>query len=197
MTTGLLALSDEELILACRDAAEGRARGLVGELARRHLERLAGFICGITGDSAASLDLAQEAFVRVYKHRDNYKEVARFTTWLYTIGRNLALNEIRNRKRRPRTGEPDGSAEQGALGVLPARTDTPADAAEKADLRVVVRAAISALPEHQRVVVVLCDLEGRTYAEAAEILEVPVGTIRSRLSRAREQLEQRLRSVVP
>jgi RNA polymerase sigma-70 factor (ECF subfamily) len=197
MPTGLLARSDEELILACRGAPLEHARALVGELARRHLERLASFICGITGDSAAALDLAQEAFVRVYKHRDNYKEVARFTTWLYTIGRNLALNEIRNRKRRPLAGAGgDDSNEAGALATAPARTEGPSAAAEKADVATVVRAAVAELPDHYRTVVILCDLEGRTYAEAAEVLEVPVGTIRSRLSRAREQLERRLRGVI-
>ena len=117
MSTGLVALTDEELILGCQGVSQGRAKTLVGELARRHLERLAGFLYGMTGDAAVSLDLAQEAFVRVYKHRDNYKEIARFSTWLYTIGRNLALNEIRNRKRRPGPiGVGSESAEQAALG---------------------------------------------------------------------------------
>jgi RNA polymerase sigma-70 factor (ECF subfamily) len=165
-------------------------------LARRHLERLATFLCGITGDAAGSLDLAQEAFVRVFKHRENYKEIARFSTWLYTIGRNLALNEIRNRKRRPRAGGAAGSDERDRLGDVPAQGDSPADAVEKGDLRVIVRREINALPDHYRVVVILCDLEQRSYAEAAQVLEVPIGTIRSRLSRAREQLEQRLRKAL-
>jgi RNA polymerase sigma-70 factor, ECF subfamily len=196
----MVALTDEELILSCRTVPLETARRLIGELARRHLERLAGFICGMTGDASGSLDLAQEAFVRVYKHRENYKEIARFSTWLYTIGRNLALNEIRNRKKRPRSahggGNPNASGERDALLSVPADGETPADAAQRGDLRVIVRREINLLPDNYRAVVVLCDLEERSYAEAAEILGVPVGTIRSRLSRAREQLEVRLRRVL-
>lgn len=197
MSAGLVALTDEELILGCQGVSLERAKSLVGELARRHLERLASFLYGMTGDSAASLDLAQEAFVRVYKHRENYKEIARFSTWLYTIGRNLALNEIRNRKRRPgQIGGASDSQEMAAIGQVPADIDTPATVAEREDVAVIVRREVMGLPEHYRTVVILCDLEERTYAEAAQILEVPVGTVRSRLSRAREQLEQRLRRVL-
>ena len=188
------ALSDEQLMLRCRGAEVEVARAIVGELARRHLERLAGFLFGLTGDRAGALDLAQEAFVRVYRHRDRYQEIARFTTWLYTIGRNLALNEIRNRKRRPDTvsalGEPD---ESDPLSRFADGGASPAATVEARDLQAVVRRAIETLPEHYRTVVILCDLEERPYAEAAEILDVPIGTIRSRLSRARGQLEGLLR----
>ena len=197
MSSGLVALTDEELILSCQGVSLERARTLVGELARRHLERLASFLYGMTGDSAASLDLAQEAFVRVYKHRDNYKQIARFSTWLYTIGRNLALNEIRNRKRRPgQIGGATDSQEMAALGQVAADVDTPDQVAQREDIAVIVRREVMSLPEHYRTVIILCDLDERSYAEAAAILEVPVGTVRSRLSRARGQLEERLRRVL-
>jgi len=194
MSTVLMELTDEQLISSCRGEGPERAKALVGELARRHVERVASFIYGLTGDPTGSLDLAQEAFVRVFKHRENYKEIARFSTWLYTIARNLALNEIRNRRHRPSLVQGAGDSDEGdALGRLAGTEETPADEVERGDLRAIVRREINELPEHYRVVVILCDLEERPYAEAAEILEVPVGTIRSRLSRAREQLEQRLR----
>lgn len=190
------ALTDEQLMLRCRGAEAEVARSIVGELARRHLERLAGFLFGLTGDRAGSMDLAQEAFVRVFRHRDRYKEIARFSTWLYTIGRNLALNEIRNRKKRPTSVgvlSSDESGEGDALGRFASRGKTPAEAVETTELQGLVRRAIETLPEHYRAVVILCDLEERPYAEAAEILAVPIGTIRSRLSRARAQLERALR----
>lgn len=197
MATGLLKLTDEQLMLECRGVSAERARALVGELARRYMERVAGFIFGMTGDGAASLDLAQESFVRVFKHRENYKEIARFSTWLYTIARNLALNELRNRKNRPTLLQGSGgSDERDALGRFASDAEAPDQAVERGDLRAIVRREIEALPDHYRVVVVLCDLEERPYAEAAEILEVPIGTVRSRLSRAREQLEKRLRRVL-
>ncbi|RMG10272.1 MAG: sigma-70 family RNA polymerase sigma factor [Planctomycetota bacterium] len=199
MAEALAQRSDEELILACRGATPEAARALVGELAARHLERLAGFLSSITGDPSEALDLAQEAFVRVYRNREKYREVARFRTWLYTIGRNLALNELRDRKRRPRAGpgRPTADGEEpGAVALAPAEDDGPAEAVAREDLQERVRREIRALPPHYAAVVVLCDLEERTYAEAAEVLDVPVGTVRSRLSRARERLAQRLRSVL-
>lgn len=189
------ALCDEELMLRCRGAEVEVARAIVGELARRHLERLAGFLFGLTGDRAGALDLAQEAFVRVFRHRERYQEIARFTTWLYTIGRNLALNEIRNRKKRPEGAGAftDEAGEGDLLAGFAGNSPDPARAAEAADLKSLVRSAIETLPEHYRAVVILCDLEERAYADAAEILGVPIGTIRSRLSRARTQLERALR----
>ena len=195
MAPGLVELSDEALMVRCAQAGPAEARDLVGELARRHLERLAGFLLGITGEREAALDLAQEAFVRVFKYRQRYRDSGRFSTWLYTIGRNLALNELRNRKLRPRTLASE-SGERDPLSAVNSGGEGPARAAERGDLRQAVRAAILELPEAFRSVVVLCDLEERSYAEAAEILEVPIGTVRSRLSRARTQLEQRLRKLV-
>jgi RNA polymerase sigma-70 factor (ECF subfamily) len=190
--------SDEELILSCRDAPPERARAVVGELANRHMERLTSFALGIVGDWTTAQDLAQEAFVRVYQHRDAYRPVARFSTWLYTITRNLALNELRNRAHRPRAGGAPADEEGGAGPAEPvAPGASPLEAAAQGDLQALIRREIMALPEHHRAVIVLCDLEQRPYAQAAEILGVPVGTVRSRLSRAREQLEQRLREVLP
>lgn len=191
-------LTDEELILSCRAASPEKARAVVGELATRHIDRLTSFVHGIVGDWTGAQDVAQEAFVRVYQHRESYREVARFSTWLYTIARNLALNELRNRTHRPRPIG-GGGADEGDSAPAPepvAGGQGPLEAVAQGDLRQVVRREIMALPEHHKTVIVLCDLEQRPYAEAAEILGVPVGTIRSRLSRAREHLEQRLRGVL-
>lgn len=201
MSTGLAELTDEQLIVSCRGASAERARALVGELARRHFERVAGFVQALVGDAAVAQDLAQEAFVRVYAHRDAYRDIGRFSTWVFTIARNLALNEVRNRRHRPALaldGAPDDSGpltSVGAKAVTPAANAPPEEAA-RGDVRAAVRRAIGELEEHHRAVVVLCDIEERPYAEAAAILGVPVGTIRSRLSRAREQLERRLRGLV-
>jgi RNA polymerase sigma-70 factor, ECF subfamily len=196
----LAELTDEQLIVSCRGSGEERARALVGELARRHFERVTGFIHTLVEDATVAQDLAQEAFVRVYAHRDDYKDIGKFSTWMFTIARNLALNEVRNRKRRPAlTLDAPVKTDTGQHGAVASVADDDTGVHEsvaKGDLRAAVRAAIATLEEHHRVVVVLCDIEERPYAEAAEILGVPVGTIRSRLSRAREQLERRLRSLL-
>lgn len=198
--------SDDALILACREAGADEARRLVGELARRNMSRVAGFIATIVGDQAAAWDLAQEAFIRVYRHRERYREVASFSTWVHTIARNLALNEIRDRRLRPQlvadggedAGPAEGALERGrALQGRSPRTRTPSDAVARQDLQRAIRSEVLALPSPYREVVVLCDLEERSYAEAAEVLGVPVGTIRSRLSRARARLARRLRTYLP
>lgn len=193
---GLQGQSDEELILSCKEAPPEKARAVVGELANRHMDRLTSFVLGIVGDWTVSQDLAQEAFVRVYTHRDSYRPVARFSTWLYTIARNLALNEMRNRAHRPRTG--GAEREDGSPGVPEAIAPQagPLETVVRGDMQALVRREIMALPENHRTVIILCDLEQRPYAQAAAILGVPVGTIRSRLSRAREQLELRLRDAL-
>lgn len=199
MSMGLAELTDEQLMASCKGANPEQARMLVGELAQRYFERVVGFVFGYTGDRASAQDLTQEAFVRVYKHRERYREVARFSTWLYTIARNLALNEVRDRRHRPRLAE-DGRREDGGggdpLGRSPAAAETPLEEVARGDLQALVRREVEALTSNHREVVVLCDLEERSYAEAAEILGVPVGTIRSRLSRAREQLAQRLERIL-
>lgn len=201
MSTWITALTDEQLMAGCRGADPDQARTHVGELARRHLTRVTGFVLGLLGDATAAQDLAQEAFVRIYRHRDQYEDVGRFTTWMYTIARNLALNEIRNRRNRPAlvldapSGGAHGSGEHAAVASVASRGEAPPDAAEKGDLRARVQRAVAQLEEHHRSVVVLCDLEQRPYAEAAQVLGVPVGTIRSRLSRAREQLARLLEGV--
>ena len=201
MSTGLAELTDEQLIVSCRGSTAERARGLVGELARRHFERVAGFIHALVGDATVAQDLAQEAFVRVFAHRETYKDIGKFSTWVFTIARNLALNEVRNRKHRPALSLDGAPNDSGPLTSVGAKVVTPPAAAPpeeaaRGDLRAAVRRAIEGLEEHHRVVVVLCDIEERPYAEAAAILGVPVGTVRSRLSRAREQLEKRLRALM-
>lgn len=202
--TALALRTDEQLMAGCREASDEQARACVGELARRYLVRVSGFVASITGDATGAQDLAQEAFVRVFRRRADYRDVGRFSTWLYTIARNLALNEVRDRKHRPGlsldrgAGGPGAGSDEGpALGAAVAgRGGSPADAAAQGDVRALVHRAIAQLEPHHREVVVLCELEERSYAEAAEVLGVPVGTVRSRLFRAREQLARRLEGVL-
>lgn len=193
--------SDEALIARCRDADAHEVQRLVGELARRHHRTITGFIHGILGgDGMAAEDLAQEAFVRVYRHARGWEPgEAKFTTWLFTIARNLALNEVRDRKKRPLlvldrpSGRADESGED-AVAAVPSRGETPLDAAARSDATEALRAAVRELPEGFRLVLVLCDLEQLSYEECAETLAIPIGTVRSRLARARSQLSERLRA---
>lgn len=190
--------SDEELIVACRTATPERKRELIGVLARRHHRGLLNFVYSIVGDRSAAEDLVQESFIRVYRNAKDFKTIAKFSTWLYRIGRNLALNEIRNRKRRPAlvlnksVDSADGGGRELAAQIAGAFLQ-PGEVLEKADTVRLVREVIASIPQPFREVLVLCDLRQSSYQECAEILDIKIGTVRSRLSRARGHFEERMR----
>jgi RNA polymerase sigma-70 factor (ECF subfamily) len=190
--------ADEALILRCRDASAEEVKTIVGELARRHHRAVVGFIHGIVNDGTVAEDLAQEAFVRVYRHAREWEEgAAKFTTWLFTIARNLSLNEIRDRKKRPKLaldGKSENDSQDGLGASVPAAGETPLAQVARKDVAEVVRRAVMELPDGFRQVLVLCDLEQLSYEECAEALSIPIGTVRSRLSRARGHLSDRLRA---
>ncbi len=201
MARDLEGLSDEELFILCRDtpnAAEIRAS--VGLLARRHHASLVRYLVPFVRRIEAAEDLAQEAFVRIYKHAREYRSVAKVSTWLYRIATNLALNEIRDRKRRGSVslnapfGE-DGGGERGD-DLADSREPSPLHRAESNDRAARVRQAVEELPEVYRAVILLCDLEGLSYEDAADALGVKVGTIRSRLFRARERFQEKVSSAM-
>jgi len=188
--------TDEKLIVACRTATPERKRELVGMLAARHHRGLLNFIYSFVGDQGVAEDLVQEAFIRVYRKAETYQTIAKFSTWLYRIGRNLALNEIRNRKRRPalvlnRSLGSESASE--LVAILEGDSPEPGKVAARADLARLVRSVVAEIPDPFREALVLCDLQKLSYQEAAEVLEVKIGTVRSRLSRARKQFEERMR----
>jgi len=144
----------------------------------------------MVGDLATAEDLVQEVFLRVYRARERYAPEARFSTWLYRIATNLALNELRL----PRRRTPHRSAEdEEAVLAEPA-----AGADDVAHARRVGRAAAAALeelPETQRAALCLAAVEGLSYAEVAEALEVTESAVKALVHRARSALAQRLRAV--
>ncbi len=196
-TAHLRELVDEELIMVAKDASVETVKRIVSELARRHHKRLVSFLYGIVRDQTTAEDLAQETFVRIFRHAHDYKPIAKFSTWLTTIARNLALNEMRDRKKRPtlvlNEANKGDTSEVEAVARMSGGDPLPPEEAAKAEAALELRRAIAELPEAFRVVLVLCDLEQLTYQECAEVLDLPIGTVRSRLSRARGHLEERLR----
>lgn len=190
--------TDEELLLRCRDSTDPEVvRRAIGTIAERHQAALIRYLHGYVGSRETAEDLAQEAFVRLYRHAREYREVAKATTWLYKIATNLALNEIRDRKHRPRLSldAPVSFSSTGrelGEGLADRRSPDPGATAEARDLGARVKEAVDAIAEPYRAVILLCDLEGLSYQEAAAVLDVPVGTIRSRLFRARERFQERM-----
>ena len=141
---------------------------------------------GFVGDSMTAYDISQQAFVRVWRNFKKWEPRKGFRAWLYAIIRNLCMTHLRRQKRR---GEID-------VDSVPHLTSSDADP-EKAlvdeEIKRAVREAIFKLPPEQQDVVILVDINGLKYVEAAEILGVPVGTVMSRLYYARRKLAQMLK----
>ncbi len=180
----LAGLDDAGVVQAFLD---GEPRAFT-ELVVRYQARLLNFIYRTIGDRERAEDLVQEAFVRVHRHLHRFDQNRKFSTWIYTIASNLAKNELRNRSRNPlvlfqsirKDWEPESRPLQ--FEDTSARPD---DLFRKRHLRQLVEWAVAQLPEHHREVFVLRELEGKSYEEIAEITNCNLGTVKSRLNRAR------------
>jgi RNA polymerase sigma-70 factor, ECF subfamily len=184
--------SDLELMLRVR---QGDAESF-DELLRRYRTPLVKYFCRMVRDQALAEDLAQEAFLRVYKARDRYQPDARFTTWLYRIATNLALNAIRDGKEMQRPSE-NGSSEEGDRHWELA--DPKASIEQQmivTDRQRLIYEAIAALPENQRAAVILHKYQEVDYRHISKILKVSESAVKSLLFRAYETLRARLEPLV-
>ena len=156
-----------------------------------HLDALYGLALRLTGgDAARAEDLVQDALLKAYRAWANFELGTNCRAWLMTILRNTFINEFRREQRRPAPVEFTGVEERSVFEDL-AKVDPEGLFFDQiVDDEVV--AAIDALPDEFRIAVVLSDLEGLSYQEVAEIMGIPVGTVKSRLFRARKRLQQRL-----
>lgn len=177
-------LNDSQVVQAFLDGDE-RA---FGELVKRYDSRLLNFVYRTVGDRERGQDLVQETFVRVYRHLHRFDQTKKFSTWIYTIAGNLAKNELRNRSRNPlvlfQTIKKNWDADHRPL-EWEDNTYRPDDLYRKRHLKEMVERAVTDLPEHHRIVFVLRELEGKTYEEIADITGCNLGTVKSRLNRAR------------
>jgi RNA polymerase sigma-70 factor, ECF subfamily len=176
---------DDSGLVAAFLAGEKRA---FTELVERYNGRLVNFVYRTTGDRERSEDLVQETFIRVYRHLHRFDQTKKFSTWVYTIASNLAKNELRNRSRNPlvlfQTLKKSWDADHRPL-EWEDNTYRPDDLFRKRHLRHLVESAVAELPEHHRTVFLLREMEGKTYEEIAEITGCNLGTVKSRLNRAR------------
>ena len=180
----LRAADDSAVVTAFLDGEE-RA---FSELVERYQTRLLNFIYRTIGDRDRAEDLVQEVFIRVYRHLHRFDRSKKFSTWAYTIASNLAKNELRNRSRNPlvlfQTMQGASDDEDRPLQFEDS-TARPDDMYRKRHLRELVEDTVAQLPEHHRQVFVLRELEGKSYEEIAEITDCNLGTVKSRLNRAR------------
>ncbi len=184
-------LSDHQLIEATKSGDEAA----FGEIMSRYRGPITNYLYRFLNDYEEAVDLAQETFVRVYFAIDRYHTGFAFSTYIYRIATNLAISEIRRRKRR-RLLSLTGlfQNEEGSDTEFQPADDRPRPDAELVDdeRSRMIGKAIAALPEKYRIPVVLRDIDGRTYEEIAQIMELGLGTTKSRISRGRSLLKEKL-----
>lgn len=179
-------MNDNQLI----DAALAGETAAFGDLVERHQDRLYNAMTHVLGSAEEARDVVQDAFVQAYTKLATFQRTAAFYTWLYRIAFNLAIS--RRRKHHP-TESIERNRE--LSGNEPIDQSAPTDRLEHEERAHQVRRALSMLSDEHRSILVLRDIDDRAYEDIAEILDVPVGTVRSRLHRARLQLREQLKEV--
>jgi RNA polymerase sigma-70 factor (ECF subfamily) len=193
-----LALRDPDIRLMLRVRDDDQTA--FGELVELYHKRLVTIMHHLVGNAEEAEDLAQEVFLRVYRGRKKYHPRAKFSTWLFTIANNLALNALRNRQRKPAI--PLNVRDSGPLGPRPAeqlvhdRGSQPVQHMQQQELAGIVQEALSTLNERQRMAVVLNKFEDMNYAEIAEVMDLTTKAVKSLLSRARENLREALKAYI-
>jgi RNA polymerase sigma-70 factor (ECF subfamily) len=186
------AVGVEEDVALVRRFLAGDERAF-GQIVSRYQTRLLNFIYRTIGDRERAEDLVQEVFIRVYRHLARFDQSKKFSTWIYTIASNLAKNELRNRSRNPlvlfQTLTQGWEDEERPLEFEDPEA-RPDDQFRKRHLRELIDKFVAELPPHHREVFVLRELEGKSYEEIAEITSCNLGTVKSRLNRARTSFAQ-------
>ncbi len=191
-------LSQSEIEAIVERAKKGD-REAFGVLVDQYKDKIYNYVSRMLSDPYEAEDVTQEAFLRAYRSLPRFRGASSFHTWLYRIASNLAIDVVRKRKRSEPTfsiDEPLESEEGEYERELPSEDGGPEQRATTRETRLAVRRAIMDLPEKLRDVMILYELQGETYEDIAEILDVPLGTVKSRLFNARNRLKENLRSLV-
>ena len=166
-------------------------------LVRKYQQKVANVVARYIHDPVETLDVTQEAFIKAYRALSNFRGESAFYTWLYRIAINTAKNFLVAQGRRPPGADVDvESAEQMDTGVRLKEYATPESHLLKDEIAETVQRAIEDLPEDLRTAIVLRELEGLSYEEIANAMSCPVGTVRSRIFRAREAIDKKLRPLL-
>jgi RNA polymerase sigma-70 factor (ECF subfamily) len=180
-----LTTTDADLLPRCRAGDEAAWR----ELVARHTRKVFGLAYRFTGRVDEAEDLTQEVFIKVYQTLGRYREAdGPFGGWLMAVARNHAIDHYR-RRRQERLRRVD---EPAALEAMPAREEHPIHGLEREERARLVHRGVRALPADLRLPLILCDLQGLPYEEIAAELQIPLGTVKSRINRARLELAKRL-----
>ena len=185
--------SDLELVRR----AQRNERGAFDLLVLKYQHKVVKLVARLLRDPAEAEDVSQEAFVKAYRALGSFRGDSAFYTWLYRIAVNTARNAIASRQRRPLDYEAELSeSEQSNLASRLRHTDTPEATVLSEEIRQTVNEAIEQLPEDLRTAIVLREVEGLSYEEIAAAMDCPVGTVRSRIFRAREAIDRALKPLL-
>ena len=186
-------VSDRELV----ERVKRGERGAFDLLVLKYQHRIANLIARYVQDQSEVLDVTQEAFIKAYRAIPRFRGDSAFYTWLYRIAINTAKNHLAAQARRPQESGIDlTDAEQLAGGTELKEHVTPEGLALTEEIQKTVIAAIEALPEDLKVAISLRELEGLSYEDIARVMECPIGTVRSRIFRAREAVNARLKPLL-
>jgi RNA polymerase sigma-70 factor (ECF subfamily) len=185
--------SDLELV---RRAQRGE-RGAFDLLVLRYQHKVIKLVARLLRDQAEAEDVAQDAFVKAYRALGSFRGDSAFYTWLYRIAVNTARNAMASRQRRPLDYEAElTEGEQSTVESRLRHDDTPEATVLSEEIRETVNNAVAALPEDLRTAIVLREVEGLSYEEIAVAMDCPVGTVRSRIFRAREAIDRSLKPLL-
>jgi len=162
------------------------------EIVYRYKDRLLNFIYRFLNDIDRSEDLVQDTLLKLYTHKDSYQEIAKFSTWLYTIAANLAKTELRKLKRRRTFSVTELSYEDKEF-IITSSDTTPIDDQLSQEIEKNIHQALSLLPDDFKTIIILRDIQELSYDEISKIVELPLGTVKSRINRGRLKLQQLLK----
>jgi RNA polymerase sigma-70 factor, ECF subfamily len=188
--TKTIRYTDEELIKRFQNGDENA----YAELIKRYTDPLLNFVYRFVNDEDQAEDIVQDTMVKLFTHKHYYKEIAKFSTWIYTIAGNLAKTELRKRKRQKTT-------QLSKLGPEDMEFQIPSDDAgtdegiQSSFIEKRIQAAIQNLEPHFRTAIILRDIQELSYEEISNILSVPLGTVKSRINRGRLELQTELKDL--
>ena len=166
-------------------------------LISKYQHRIVSLVTRYVNDHSEALDVAQEAFIKAYRAIGNFRGESAFYTWLYRIAINTAKNWLVAQKRRPPASDIDAvDAEQYDMDSRLKDKGTPENELLREEIRQTVYGTIAELPEDLRTAIVLREMDGMSYEEIATTMECPIGTVRSRIFRAREAIDEKLRPLI-
>jgi RNA polymerase sigma-70 factor (ECF subfamily) len=191
MDKNLREFSDEELILEFQQNGTEKAFEII---VQRYKNPLTNYVFRFLGDYQACSDVVQETMIKVYRYKDTYSSVAKFSTWIYTIAGNLARTEYRRQRRRKFFSISDYGEEHKPFDLPDEvyRPDVMTDSGIKDEI---IQNALIKVKDAYREAVILRDIEGMSYEEIAEVLKVNEGTVKSRINRGRAQLQDLLKDI--